>query len=258
MHLVEWDIAFTPVDGNAARHLRRQIKQGTDGRICPSTRFQFQYLAEQNKNGNGRRRFEIDVRGSPMSAEACRKYMREERCDHAVHIRNAHAKTDQREHVRAAVLDRRPEAVKERPSAPEDNRGRQREATPRHQPRRRGVLPTRNQVDEHAAYHEWSGEDQADPESARHVAQFGILDLDGDGPRLQSHPANGTAAGRVAHDLGMHGAGPLGLGRSDRCFRFERHAALGASSGMILTDLRIHRADVSNTLRSRGRLRFRV
>ena len=43
-------------------------------------------------------------------------------CDHAVNVSRSGAESDQREHVQAAIYERRPAALKERPAAPEDNR----------------------------------------------------------------------------------------------------------------------------------------
>lgn len=60
----------------------------------------------------------------------------------------------------------------------------------------------------HGEKEDGEGERGADPQAARHVAQFTILRLGGgDGFRFEGHAAFGASAGMILLDLGMHRAG---------------------------------------------------
>ena len=65
-----------------------------------------------------------------MPRASSRGKFRARRRDHAVDVGDAGAQADQREHVRAAVDQRSPEALKEWEAAPEDDGGGQRELKP--------------------------------------------------------------------------------------------------------------------------------
>src|ERR1700757_1165798 len=97
------------------------------------------------------------------------------------------------------------------------------------------------------------GENQAHPEAAVHVAEFGILFLlRGDRARLERHAADGTTAGLGADDLRMHRAGVLDLRHGQRALRLERHAAAWAWTGADLVDLRAHGTNVGALLACGG------
>ena len=88
-------------------------------------------------------------------------------------------------------------------------------------------------------------ENKADPETARHVAQFRILLFFGrDGPRLERH-----AADRARSGLGRMISGCIGQVYSVRVAgsgisRLQGHAAGGACTGLRLAHLGAHRANV--------------
>jgi hypothetical protein len=177
--------------------------------------------------------------------------------DHAVDIGDAGAEADQREHVRAAVDQGRPEALEEWEAAVEDyGRGEQefdpRQNCPLSNHRHIAaddVEATNDKVwPEHAGHRDReqrSSEDHADPESPRHVAQFGIVFCrGGDSAGLEGHAADGTRSGAGAHDLRMHRAGVLGARRRDRDVGFKGHAAGGTGSGLGLADFGAHGAHV--------------
>ena len=89
------------------------------------------------------------------------------------------------------------------------------------------------------------GEGEADPEAARHVAEFGIfLVLCRDRARLESHAADRTTSGPGAHDFRVHGAGVFRLRLRKNRFRFQDHTAFRARPGSDLTDFRAHGANV--------------
>src|SRR5579864_7921266 len=97
------------------------------------------------------------------------------------------------------------------------------------------------------------GDNQAHPEAAAHVAEFGILFLlRADRARLERHTADGTTAGLGADDLRMHRAGILDLRHGQRALRLERHAAAWAWTGADLTDLRAHGTNVGALLARGG------
>src|SRR5579864_1706520 len=97
------------------------------------------------------------------------------------------------------------------------------------------------------------GENQAHPEAAAHVAEFGILFLlRGDRARFERHAADRTTAGLGADNLRMHRAGVLDLRHGQRALRLERHAAAWAWTGANLADLRAHGTNVSALLARGG------
>src|ERR1700746_1115561 len=93
------------------------------------------------------------------------------------------------------------------------------------------------------------GENQAHPEAAAHVAEFGILFLlRADRARLERHTADGTTAGLGADDLRMHRAGVLDLRYGQRALRLKRHAAAWAWPGAKMADLRAQGTNVGALL----------
>ena len=99
--------------------------------------------------------------------------------------------------------------------------------------------------------------DQADPESAAHVGQFGVFFLL---TRLtlwfQGHAAFGATAGPVLQNFRVHGTGPLCAGRSRRSFSLQSHAAFRAAARPGLLHFRVHGTGVEISLFS-GSMDFR-
>ena len=94
--------------------------------------------------------------------------------NNAVEVGGPDAEADQREHVRAAMDDRAPGPA-ERPTAPEDDRRRQRPTAPSYG----RLCPGMEQrlAEEHVAHgdeEDRQAQDQADPEAPAHVDQLGI------------------------------------------------------------------------------------
>ena len=116
--------------GDEARRFRAEMQQRADGGAGAAAGAKFHDLAEQDQRGDGGGRFEVDVGISTHAAQRRGKNSWREDRDHAVDVGDAGAEADQREHVRAAVDQRRPETLEEWQAAPEDDGSRQRELKP--------------------------------------------------------------------------------------------------------------------------------
>jgi len=88
---------------------------------------------------------------------------------------------------------------------------------------------------------------QADPKSARHVAQLRIVLLDGSySARFKRHAADRTRSGAGTNDLRVHGAGVFNPAGRNRSFRFERHPTFRARPRFVLPYFRTHRTNVAS------------
>ena len=122
---------------------------------------------------------------------------------------------------------------------------------------RRRNQPLRRAHAQHGKGHQWNAQRHAPPKATRHVAQLGILLLRcGDGHRLERHAADWAEARPVAHDLRMHGAGPLGAGRRHRHLGLQRHPALRTCTWLRRAHLGIHGAHIHRRRRSCRRCSF--
>ena len=123
-------------------------------------------------------------------------------------------------------LTRGPAALEERPAAPEHDRRRQRELDPVAETRRDDVCASQRR---HAHIAKRPAGRRA-PRSSRNGASCrAVRDSLPPKPRPSSAPApcrRWDSSRAVAHDLGMHGAGPLRFA-CDGKFGLQRHAALG-------------------------------
>ena len=156
---------------------------------------------------------------------------------------------DQREHVGAAVHERRPAALEEGPARPEDDGRGESEFDPRRcQAAGNSALNAATPA-KHAAHRDGEqrrSEGDADPEAAGHVAEFGIFFLRAVTVRgSRAMPQIGQRPGADADDLGMHGAGVFGARGGERellargpCRKW------GTAPGFDLADLGAHGADV--------------
>ena len=138
--------------------------------------------------------------------------------DDAVEERCADPERNQREHVGAAMNDRRPAAHEQRRAGPEDDRDRERELQPVGPPGN-PVHEIRRNHSEHRKQHHRQPEDSGDVEAPLHVDELGIRSL-------------------VERDV----------------LRLERHAALRATARSDLPHLRMHRAGVDRPRYDRFRL----
>ena len=164
-----------------------------------------------------------------MRAQRLQERLRSNGRDHAVEIRDSGAQGDQREHVRAAVDERGPEALEERPAAPEHDRRGERELNPGSQTaatrctracQARSCCPWRSRAAEQS---------RTRLIQKRRVMSrsSGFSSARSHGARLKGHAADGARSGPGAHDLGMHGAGVLSARGRDGNVRLQRHAARG-------------------------------
>jgi hypothetical protein len=214
--LIERDVLVLAVGAYSARGLRRQAEQSANGAASAAAGPQLQHLAEKDQHGNDGRRFEVRVHAAARAAEGRRKGAWGDRRDEAEQVRGTGADADQREHVQAAVNERRPHPLEERRAGPEHHWSREYQLHPAARGAHRHVQGRAGQqVGDH---HEEQrrGQCGTDPETQRHVAQLDVgLILQRDSARLEGHPADRARPRSGPHDLGMHGAGPLGRGRHD-------------------------------------------
>src|SRR5262249_11126796 len=122
-HQPEWNIFFITVRIDQSRLFRAEIEQSPDRGAGAAPGAQLHHLAKQDQRRDGGSRFVINLRIAVHAAHRGWENRRRNRCDRTVEIGHARAKTDQREHVRTAVYQRPPEALEERPSAPQDYGG---------------------------------------------------------------------------------------------------------------------------------------
>src|SRR6185369_11919299 len=167
-----------------------------------------------------------------------------DRRNQALNESNTDTHTDQGEHVRRTELDGVPGALKEGPTAPEDDGRGEYELNPRNSSR--SVI---KKVEEHVAHRQSekrNAENQTDDEPPRHVREFGVLYLHGCSyARLQGHATDRTGAGLFANYLRVHRADVLDLiVRRRRKFGFQGHSAgwTGVRSGRV--NLGAHGTDV--------------
>ena len=235
-----------PSVGEEARGLRAEIEQGADGGAGAAAGAEFHDLSEQDERGDGGGGFEVDVGISAHAAERVGKNSGREGGDHAVDVGDAGAEADQREHVRAAVDERRPEALEERQAAPEDDGRGESEFEPRQtRPFESAMNSSRPDHATHRDGEQRHGENDADQKRRVMSRSSGFSsDRGGDGARLEGHAADGARSGLGAHDLGMHGAGVFGARGGEWDVGLEGHAAGGTGSGLGLAHFGAHGADV--------------
>jgi hypothetical protein len=180
-------------------------------------------LTKKNKSGNRRGSFEVDVGVPTHTAERLGENPGRDCGDYAVDIGDAGTEADQCEHVRTAIDQRGPEALKEWQAAPENDWRSQRELDPGQSSV--GEFSRK----EHAAHgkdEEWRSQDCSHPEPPRHIAEFRILFLRcGDCARFKRHAADRTRSGLGAHNFRVHGAGVFRARDGERMFRLQTHAA---------------------------------
>ena len=186
---IERHILF--VAGDAPRRLRCQSKQRLDRGAGPASRAQFQDLPQKNEHDDHRGRVEVGF-DHAMHPETCGEPLGGERGRSRVAIRGADAEGDQREHVGAAIDDRIPATLKERPTGPEDDRRCERGGDPVRDPQ---IEPAAESwTEQHVAHGEhenWSGERGRNPKPPRHVHQLGVWPVvEGRDAGLERHAAD--------------------------------------------------------------------
>ena len=209
LNVGERNVLLTSVT-HPSRGLRRQAEQFSNRGARAVPRAKLHHLTEQHEHGDHDSGVEVRL-DRAAHLEPGRKDAGRQCRDHAVPVRGADAEADQREHVRAAVDERLPHALEERPATPQHDGRRQRqldEVDSRH-PDAVRQRPAGCHVAHRQQKHR-SPEDDAHPEAARHVDELGIgrvRQIAGAADHgFERHAAFRARAGLIAHDLGVHGA----------------------------------------------------
>src|SRR5579863_8612643 len=191
------------------RGLRCKLQKRANCRGRFGTRAEFEHLAEKHQRSNHRGGFEIDRYRAIHFTERSRKPSRKNCRDDAVEKCRASAQSDQREHVRAAIDQRRPETLEEWPAAPQHDRSRKNKFDPVDNSARQRKTQF---FAEYSEKKNWHRENQAQPKTLAHRCVFGIDTLFRyHVHRLQRHPALGTSPGTNLNYFGMHWAGVANL-----------------------------------------------
>ena len=124
MDSVQIDVLVLAVVAHPLGGLRHEVEQGPDSTASLLPGSQFEDLAQQHQDGDHGRRLEIDCDRSFRGAERFREQVRSDGRDGAVGPSDTGTHRDQREHVQAAVNQRGPGPLEERPASPEHDRRR--------------------------------------------------------------------------------------------------------------------------------------
>ncbi len=127
---VERDILFAPVLVQTSGGRRRELQERPDGAAGPAASPQLDHLAEQHQHGDRRGGLEVDPDPALLTAQRRGEDPGKKRHGEAVGIGDAGTQGDEREHVEAAVPDRRPAALEERSAAVKDDGRRQGKLNP--------------------------------------------------------------------------------------------------------------------------------
>ncbi len=242
----ERNVLLAAILPHDARRGRREPQQELDSGTRAAAGTQLHDLPEQDERRDHRRRLEVDGHRPLRRSHRAGKDLRRERGDRAVGPCHAHAEGDQGEHVQAAVDERGPAALEERPTGPQHHWRREHELDFLQQrSRHESVGEIRRQVGDHRHDEHRRRQHDADPEPSRHVDELRVLLGDDGGPGLERHAADRARSRLVADDLRVHGADVLGTRR--RCrhgLGLERHAALRARAGSVCDDVRVHRTGI--------------
>ena len=220
---------------------------------------ELQNLPKENEHGNDGGGFEVNRDRAPARSKCSGKCARQQGGDHAVDPCHARAHGDESEHVEIAGLKRLPAALKKGPSAPENDRRRERELH-KVQRLRIDAVAKAEEMPAHLHDEDRRRKREADPEPARHVCKLGIGFFRCRRQfRLERHAANRARPRPNLPDFRVHGAGidrPLWHRRGRRCFLlqvvlglpFKLHLASGAAKVIgapfvvrpILRIMRVH------------------
>ena len=230
VHFRELDLALGAVRLDADRGVRGEAEQRAHRARGLRPRAQLEHLTEQHQRGDDGRRLEVEGHET-VRLERLGERARHEHREDAEEVGDRDAKADEAVHVEPQRPERHPRALEERPAAPEHDRRGERELPPGEE-RLVHRVPEFHAPDHlgHRGRNEGQAQRDAHPEAPRHVLQMDVLDVrERGGARLERHAADRAVAGRVAHDLGVHRAGPLDVrarghsrergGRSGPCGR---------------------------------------
>ena len=209
MDVIEGNFGFRAIGRHAARGLRGEIEQGADGVAGPFAGLQFEHLANKDQNDDDGGGLEVSADRPAVHLEVGREQSGREHRDEAVGVGDQHADGDQRPHVGAAVHDRGPAALQERPAAPQHHGRREDQLDPAGRLRRKPAVQRQAKIRPHGDDQDRDGESSADPQAMREIDEFRIRARVGRryALGLERHAALRTIARPHLHDLGMHGAG---------------------------------------------------
>ena len=213
------------------RALRGEIQQRANGAGSLLARAQLQHLTEQHQRGDDCGSLEINGRGAVHFAERGREDLREDRRGNAVEKRSAGAEADQREHIGAAMNERGPETLEERPASPEHNRRREQQLDPV----ARGRDKMQAQLFAEHGEHKNGSERTALTQNRMRIESYSGSASTSATTSIGSSamPQIGQAPGTELNDFGMHRAGVTDLSsalREQRSGRSKRCVARGATA----------------------------
>src|SRR5712692_825951 len=124
------NILFSSVVANQPGGLGGKSQKGLDGAARPAARSELEHLTEQNQRRNDCRSVKVDPYFTAVPAKRGGKKFRQESCNETVGVGGADADRDESKHIETAVFDRRPTALKEGPSCPENHRSSEKQLEP--------------------------------------------------------------------------------------------------------------------------------
>ncbi len=168
---------------------------------------QLEHLPEQHQRDDHRGGLEVDRCGLGREAKRGRDDLGRDGRRGAVEPSGRYPQGDQGEHVEVAAAKRRDTPREERRPTVEHHRKTQRELDPAEQT---AVAAPAERHLAHRHRDQWHRRHRAHDQATRHVALFlaGLVHRR-DTLVFEPHPANGTRAGAVLDDLGMHRTGVL-------------------------------------------------
>jgi hypothetical protein len=209
MDRLEWHLLVLAVGPEAARRLWGQVQQRPDGAAGLLARPKLQHLPEQHQHGDHGGRLVVDRDQALGVPKTRREDFGQERRDKAEQVGHTDAERDQAEHVQAAVHERPPSPLQQRPARPQDHGCGQQELEP--QGRLGGdqaVEPEPREMGAQFQEDERRRQGGTDPEPPGHIHELGVrLALDTGGDRLQGHAADRAIARPFLADLRVHRTG---------------------------------------------------
>ena len=213
LDLVQRDIGLAAVVIQFPGRRRGEVQESPDGAGGFLARPQLQHLPEQHQDHDDRCRLEIHGNRTTVLPEGIREDLRHQGGHQAVDQGDTGAEGNQREHVQMPTDHGFPGPDKEGPTAPEHDRRCQHQLNPVGQLRGHDV-PEPGEMAAHFKHQDRQGQDQSDPESARHVLEFrGGAVIQAHLLRFQGHAADGAITGALLANFRMHGAGVHGIRR---------------------------------------------
>ena len=212
LHVFERDVLLAPSSSSAPCDLRRQAEQRADRRARAAARAQLEHLAEQHQDDD-HRRVRNRLRPAPCIRNDCGNTSGSER--RRRRCRRYAAPTPSAISVNMFELpvhDRRPAALRRtasRPTARPASPARARSSSLAGACDAAGRAACRAACSDHEQQDRQRASAETDRTAASCRPARGSRSSTRDDPRLERHAADRAGAGRVAHDLRVHRAGPL-------------------------------------------------